>query len=256
MAKLPGPLGRPSLRGWTPWRALVPLTVAAAGLLLVTTAQTARGTDLRASRTLQLNQLIERQQRSVAELSATTSRLRAEIKAATAIATVGDRRVAEAKEAADRLAGPAGLTAVHGPGVTVTLDDAPRRAQRRDLRAGAHPDDLVIHQQDVQGVVNALWAGGAEAMAIMGHRVVATTAVRCVGNTLLLAGEVFSPPFVITAVGDPQRLQAALAADPDVQIFQQYVVAYGLRYSERVADRLRLPSYRGAFRLEHAEAAR
>jgi uncharacterized protein YlxW (UPF0749 family) len=221
----------------------------------VTTAQTARGTDLRASRTLQVDQLIERQQRSVAVLAGDAARLRAEIKAATAIASIGDRRVAQARKAAERLAGPAGLTVVTGPAVTVTLDDAPRRVQRRDLRAGAHPDDLVIHQQDVQGVVNALWAGGAEAMTIMGRRVVATTAVRCVGNTLLLQGEVFSPPFVVTAIGDPQRLGAALAADPDVQVFQQYVVAYGLRYDERTSERTRLPAYRGALRLEHAKAA-
>ena len=255
MAKLPGPLGRPSLRGWTLWRALVPVTVAAAAVLLVTSAQTARGTDLRASRTLQLNQLIARQQRAVGDLADQAARLRAQIKAATALAAVGDRRVAQAQEAGDRLAGPAGLTAVRGPAVTVTLDDAPRAVQRRDLAAGARPADLVIHQQDVQGVVNALWAGGAEAMSIMGERVVATTAVRCVGNTLLLHGQVFSPPFVVTAIGDPQQLRAALAADPDVQVFQQYVVAYGLRYDESTSQRTRLPAYRGALRLDHARAA-
>ena len=98
--------------------------------------------------------------------------------------------------------------------VTVTLDDAPRADQRSDLAAGARPDDLVIHQQDVQGVVNALWAGGAEAMTIMGQRVVATTAVRCVGNTLLLHGRVYSPPFVVTAVGDPARLRARARRRP------------------------------------------
>ena len=49
-------------------------------------------------------------------------------------------------------------------------------------------DDLVVHQGDVQAVVNALWAGGAEAMSIMDVRVISTSAVRCVGNTLLLHG--------------------------------------------------------------------
>jgi uncharacterized protein YlxW (UPF0749 family) len=244
-----------SRRGWTVWRALVPVTVAAAAVLLVTSAQTARGTDLRASRTLQLNQLIQRQQRSVGELADQAARLRAQIKAADALATVGDRRVAAARAAAARLSAPAGLTAVRGPAVTVTLDDAPRGVQRRDLAAGARPDDLVIHQQDVQGVVNALWAGGAEAMTIMGERVVATTAVRCVGNTLLLHGQVFSPPFVVTAIGEPQQLRSALASDPDVQVFQQYVVAYGLRYHESTAAQVRLPAYRGGLQLDHAKAA-
>ena len=49
-------------------------------------------------------------------------------------------------------------------------------------------------------MVNALWAGGAEAMTIMGERVIATTAVRCVGNTLLLHGRVHSPPFTVAAI--------------------------------------------------------
>ena len=69
----------------------------------------------------------------------------------------------------------------------MTLDDAPRRAS---LPGTAKPDDLVVHQQDVQAVVNALWHGGAEAMHAQDQRVISTSAVRCVGNTLILQGRV------------------------------------------------------------------
>src|SRR4051794_15020221 len=237
------------------WKALVPLTAAFAGLLLVATAVTARGTDLRASRTLDITQLIQRQQRSLSALTRDERALRSRISAATALAAVGDRRVRAARAAADRLSAPAGLTRVSGPGVTVSLDDAPRSDQQHDLAAGARPDDLVIHQQDVQGVVNALWSGGADAMTIMGERVVATTAVRCVGNTLLLHGRVFSPPFVVTAVGDSHRLRRALAADRAVQVFQQYVAAYGLRYHLSIHQSVTLPAYGGPLELSHARAA-
>ena len=74
-----------------------------------------------------------------------------------------------------------------------------RTRSRRD--AGVDPNQLVVHQSDLQAVVNALWAGGAEAMTIAGQRVIATSAVRCVGNTLLLNGRVFSPPFEVAAIG-------------------------------------------------------
>ena len=67
-------------------------------------------------------------------------------------------------------------------------------------------DDVVVHQQDVQGVVNALWRGGAEAMMVMDQRIISTSAVRCVGNTLILQGRVYSPPFTVTATGDPALL--------------------------------------------------
>src|SRR3569833_1449764 len=80
------------------------------------------------------------------------------------------------------------------------------------------PDDLVVHQQDVQAVGNALWAGGATGMQIMDQRLISTSAVRCVGNTLILQGVVYSPPFRITATGAPDRLRAALDASPEIQI--------------------------------------
>jgi uncharacterized protein YlxW (UPF0749 family) len=233
---------------------MVPVVAAAGGLLLATSAVTARGTDLRSSRTLQVSQLIVRQQRTLALLTREDDDLRQRISAATALAAVGDRRVRELRSAADRLAAAAGLTPVSGPAVTVALDDVPRDQQQRDLDAGARPDDLVIHQQDVQGVVNALWAGGAEAMTIMGERVIATTAVRCVGNTLLLHDRVFSPPFTMTAVGDPVRMREALAADPAVQIFQQYVAVYGLRYTMTTSATATLPPYDGPLELTAATA--
>ena len=63
------------------------------------------------------------------------------------------------------------------------------------LPEGVGVDDIVVHQQDVQAVVNALWSGGAEAMMVMDQRLISTSAVRCVGNTLILQGRVYSPPF-------------------------------------------------------------
>jgi uncharacterized protein YlxW (UPF0749 family) len=236
------------------WRLLVPLTVGGAALLLVTSANTAHGTDLRASAALQVNQRIALAERQVAQLNRQVAVLRARISSRTSAAAVTDSRVAAARRAEGPLAAAAGLTPVTGPALSVSLDDAPKSAQQRDLAAGAQPDDLVIHQQDVQGVVNALWAGGAEAMTIMGQRVVATTAVRCVGNTLLLHGRSFGPPFVVTAIGSQPAMLRALDAAPDVQVFRQYVDAYGLGYTVRTSSRVRLPGYTGALELTRAQA--
>src|SRR5262249_50014238 len=135
--------------------------------------------------------------------------LRASVLSKTSRLAQSDSSVAAQQDRANQLLGAAGLQAVHGPALTVELNDAPRTAGE-SMPQGATADDLVVHQQDVQAVVNALWAGGAEAMTIMGVRVISTSAVRCVGNTLLLQGRVFSPPFVITAVGDTSGMQHAL----------------------------------------------
>ena len=76
---------------------------------------------------------------------------------------------------------------MHGPGLVVTLKDAQRDANGRFPR-DASPDDLVVHQQDIQAVLNALWSAGAEAIQMQDQRIIATSVPRCVGNTLLLNG--------------------------------------------------------------------
>ena len=92
--------------------------------------------------------------------------------------------------------------------LTVTLTDAPPNATAQVPGVPEpQPNDLVIHQQDLQAVVNALWEGGAEGIQVMDQRLISTSAVRCVGNTLILQGRVYSPPYKVTAVGDQEALQ-------------------------------------------------
>jgi uncharacterized protein YlxW (UPF0749 family) len=122
------------------------------------------------------------------------------------------------------------------------------------LPGGAEPDDLVIHQSDVQAVVNAVWATGAAGVAVMDQRLIATSAVRCVGNTLLLQGRTYSPPFVVTAVADASAVRAQLAASPQVAVFQQAVEAFGLTFEVRELPEVTLPAYDGPLDLEFATA--
>ena len=120
-----------------------------------------------------------------------------------------------------RLQEVSGLTASRGPGVRVTLTDAPRSV---DV-PGLDPNVLVVHQQDIQAFVNALWTGGAEAISLQGQRLISTTGIKCVGNTVVLDGVPYSPPYVIEAIGDPARLNSALDASPEVVTYRDYVTA-------------------------------
>jgi len=132
----------------------------------------------------------------------------------------------------------------------VRLDDAPRPAEGQPA-ASSNPDDLVVHQQDLQSVLNALWAGGAEAVTVMGDRLVSTSAVRCVGNTLLIQGRLVGPPFVIDAIGPAARMRAALDEEPGVALFRRYVDSYGLGFALADRSRLDLPAYTGPLELIH-----
>ena len=96
-----------------------------------------------------------------------------------------------------------------------------------------------------QAVVNALWAGGARAISVQDQRVISTTGIKCVGNTVILHGRVYSPPFVIEAVGDVPRMEAALEAEPAVTYFRFWAGEVGLGYQQVASEELVLPAYTG-----------
>jgi uncharacterized protein YlxW (UPF0749 family) len=112
----------------------------------------------------------------------------------------------------------------------------------------------VIHQSDVQAVVNAVWAAASDGVAVMDQRLIATSAVRCVGNTLLLQGRTYSPPFVITAIGDAEAIRAQLAVSPQVRDLQNAVDAFGLTFSVRERPAVTVPAYEGLLELQYATA--
>ncbi|GAB3966731.1 DUF881 domain-containing protein [Plantactinospora veratri] len=234
------------------WSVGVPLIALAAGLLFTTTATTAGGTSLREDRRPELAQLIEDRRDQVASGQERAAALRDEVESQAEALGGSDGRVAAQRDRATGSREAAGFTGLTGPGLTVELDDAPQQGDGK-LPADVSNDDLVVHQGDVQAVVNALWAGGAEAMTIMGVRVLSTSAVRCVGNTLLLHGRVYSPPFEITAIGNPAALQRALAASEGVRLFRDAVTHYHLGYRETVEPSVTVPAYDGPGGLRSAK---
>ena len=228
------------------WAWVVPLVAGLAGVLFATSYATAHGTELRTVGR-DLPGLITDQSRDAEAKADQVVQLQAEVDRLSAAAAPGDAGVRALRERTAALAPFVGTQAVKGPAVTVSLDDAHRSAASLPKPYG--PDDIVVHQQDVQGVVNALWTGGAEAMTIQDQRVIATSAVQCVGNTLLLQGRVYSPPYVITAIGDPDRLRAALDQDRSVQIYREWVDAVGLGWDVKRADDVELPGFDGSITL-------
>jgi uncharacterized protein YlxW (UPF0749 family) len=239
-------------KGLARWAAVVPLVAAGAGLLFATSAQTSGGTDLRSSGRSDLVDVVRAQSRAVQVRAAAVQQLRAEVDALTAQAGPGDVSVARLGAEANKLSPLAGTQAVTGAGLSVSLNDAQRTAA--SLPEPFTADDIVVHQQDVQSVVNALWAGGAEAMTLMDQRVISTSAVRCVGNTLILQGRVYSPPYVIQAIGDPSRMRDALDKSPQIKVYREYVDAVGLGYDVKTKDKLTFPAYAGSLSLLSAKA--
>jgi len=240
---------RPTPRRWRP---LVPVVCLAAGVLFATSAHDSHGTDLRAPGTSNLADTVRAAERTVRDNDREVQSLQAAVDRAARAAGGADSAVRAAQDRVTPLRAPAGLTAVHGPGLEVVLDDAPGEPPGGNV----DPNILVVHQSDLQAVVNALWSGGAEAMSIHGQRVIATSAVRCVGNTLLLNGEVFSPPFRVAAIGPSATMLKKLASSPGVKLFQEAAGYYGLGYTVDVQNDIQIPAYRGPIALSYARAGK
>jgi len=235
---------RSSLRGLR-GTASAGLVLALAGLLFTANARLAGGQEGRHPQ--DLGELAEVESDRVEALAGEVDDLRVQVEKLTA-----DRSVAidtGEPDQVERIDMAAGRAAVTGPGVTVRLTDAAADGPRP---AGVRPDDLVVHQQDLQAVINALWAGGAEAMALQDQRVIATTAFRCVGNVLSLGGRLYSPPYEVRAIGDPKALRAALLDSPGIRLYLDWVDAVGLGWSVTTNDTLELPGSEGGAELEFA----
>lgn len=181
--------------------------------MFVISAINSHGTDLRPGRYVGVSGLVasEKQQADAHQRQAAT--LQEEINALTNSVAGADVRAAQALR--EKALPAAGLGKVSGPGLSISMADAPTSLINSTK---LNPNLLVIHQQDIQAVVNALWAGGATAITIQGQRVISTTGIKCSGSTVLLGGVPYPEPFVIQAVGDPNQLSGALAANSYVNL--------------------------------------
>jgi len=239
-------------RRFRPVRVLTVAVFALAGLIFFTSFNTAKGTDIRTDTSLlKLSDLIQERSRKNGELDQSNGSLRREVE------SFAERDDGSSKAEDKKLAGlekSSGTQELKGEAITVTLNDAPPDATAKlPGYPEPQPDYLVIHQQDLQAVVNALWQGGAKGIKVMDQRLISTSAVRCVGNTLILQGRVYSPPYKITAIGDPDKLNKAMSDSKAIQNYMVYVNVYGLGWKVTQDGTVTLPGYSGTVDLHYAQ---
>lgn len=213
------------------------LIVAFSGYLLMTNMRVNRTTtvsndtaDLVEQRVKRVDEL----QKDVLDLSSQVNTLKDFASSSTTGATA-----ASGAQTSDDAGSGTMLPKVKGPGVTVTLNDSPLWENMVDSSgSAANINDYVVHQEDVEAVVNALWAGGAESMMIMDQRVLFNSAVICQGNVLLLQGKKYSPPFTVSAIGPTDAMLDALDQSNAVKLYKEYVSAFGLGWDVKTKDEL------------------
>ncbi len=129
-----------------------------------------------------------------------------------------------------------GLEDVQGPGVTIIIDDNPE-----EEIVGLGINDDIVHDADVQIILNDLRKAGAEAISINGQRVMSRSEIKCGGPIIRVNGRSSAPPFVIKAIGDPKLLYAAINA-PNTHGWLLREV-HQLRVEAIMMDNLYIPKY-------------
>jgi uncharacterized protein YlxW (UPF0749 family) len=208
--------------------------VLAATLLIVIAGVQAHVRAPAAARTrADLATTVQRQARSIDDLARQVNDLRAAVPRLRDASLAGSSAGAalSATIRAEELA--SGAVAVSGPGLRVTLDDAPTAADNNRNR---------VLDRDLQAVVNALWAAGAEAVAINGERLTVQSAIRQAGDAILVDFAPLAPPYQVEAVGNAVAIETSFASSPAAGRLRSYTQLYGLRFDYSRQTRLRLPA--------------
>jgi len=238
------------------WRIGTPLVVLVSGALFAVSADNSEGTDLRPGRYTDLASLVDTEADEYDELEDRVADLKQEVDSLTD--EVDDEDVRRLQQRIDELRDPAGLEPRQGEGITVVLSDAPAELIEQAVEDDLNPNLLVVHQQDIQAVVNAMWAGGATAVTIEGQRVITTTGIKCEGNAVQLQGVPYPQPYEIQAVGDPDAIEDALDADSRVGAYRSDAADPALQvgWALEVEDSVEAPAYTGLLNLSYAEPLR
>ena len=240
----------------------VALSAAAAGLLLgIAALQTHNRAPARAAATARLLDTVKARTSLTEQLQERLDQLRGKVaaeRASVLSATSAGSALGKQLQGLEAAAGTVPLT---GDGLRVHLDDAPAPGTQDnnplggpDPRTAEGPTTSRILDRDIQQVVNALWAAGARGIAVNGQRVTAQTAIRSAGAAILVDYRPLSPPYDVTAVGDPATLESAFGNSPTADRFRAYEDLYGLRFDYARVRRVTLPAAPG-LSLRFAEPA-
>ena len=194
--------------------------------------------------------------KSVTQLEDRNRTLKAQVRDLQAAVKAGEDETARRSSAAQEVKAQldeqrtvAGLSPLHGPGLTVLLHDGADPNDPNDRSLG-----WTVHYQDLQDIVNLLWASGAEAISVNGQRIVPTTAFHYAGvNILVNNASRLSGPYTVTAIGNPSGLSNGVGDPDQLAELKSRNRIYGLGFSWVRSTQLSIPGFDAAFLVKYAQ---
>ncbi|SMB90811.1 Uncharacterized conserved protein YlxW, UPF0749 family [Thermanaeromonas toyohensis ToBE] len=164
-----------------------------------------------------------------------------------------ENRLTGLQQQLDELKVSAGLVPLTGPGIIITLDDntAGAQAAKTSSPATYNPENYIIHDKNILYLVNELKAAGAEGIAVNGQRLVTTSDIRCVGTVILVNSTRLAPPYEIKAIGDPEKLEAAILRSEEFTYLKSREFPVKLTKASQIV----LPAYKGALPSQYVRPA-
>ncbi|MBS3938071.1 MAG: DUF881 domain-containing protein [Peptococcaceae bacterium] len=193
-------------------------------------------------RTSEMRVLLMDALRQKQELQQELDALRDELRAVETAATKGEGTLERLHRELENARLLAGITAVEGRGLTVTINDSKRSAQ-----ATEDPALFIVHDEDILKITNVLRASGAEAISINGQRLLATSEIHCAGPSVSINNVRIAAPFVITAIGDNVGLESALRMRGGVI---EALGFFGLEIDVKRYDKVMVPGFTRPLRFE------
>lgn len=145
---------------------------------------------------------------------------------------------------ADSLSGA--TTEVRGPGMSITVTDPGAGHRLTDASAQRIPgSQQIILDRDLQLLVNALWASGAEAVSVSGVRIGPDVTVRQAGSAILVDNQPVVSPYRVLAVGPPGQMPDAFETTSGLARLRLLQTAYGVAVNVGVEGDIVLPAAAG-----------
>ncbi|MFV2126566.1 DUF881 domain-containing protein [Micromonospora sp. LOL_013] len=228
-------------------RAAMALSMAAVGFLVVLAYQkTVADEPSRSQARAGLVEQVTQRQAETDELQNRVDALRDEV-ARERDTVLDGARAADLRD----LEAAAGLARVTGDGVVVELADAPEMVDPVTGEGSVSELGRVL-DRDLQDVANALWSVGAEAVAVNGRRLTATSTIRAAGSAILVDFRPVTGPYEVSAIG-PESMADAFRTSQAAAVLRAVSADHGLSFGVRSADDLMLPAASGP-QLRYARA--
>ncbi len=176
-------------------------------------------------------------------LAAQRSQLSTEVDGLRRAQLAGDAQGQELLSRLDELGVVGASTKVTGPGLTVTLTDPGVSPDLSDVSKERIPGSRqVVLDRDLQLVVNALWASGAEAIAVDGVRIGPNVTIRQAGGAILVDNQPVGSPYAIVAIGPPHGIQDNFERSPGYVRMRLLEASYGVGATVSTSDSLTVPA--------------